>query len=193
MCTAVLELTTHTVDRKTQLQWCQIAWRYLYCSVDWRYMYIVRVRVLGLCWVSCVHSQLGYWCTWLAVCIASVLFSSNLPDEASLGNWVGLQACRSYLPSLPSVPHPVLLSRTLIYLKMMSNKRQVAHFLSSRDWKCPVRVDRRQSWENRKIFSYAIDALDFAGHLVTRCRPDLAHGPEFVQCTTVLNVSYKWH
>ena len=62
--------------------------------------------------------------------------------------------------SRTSVPHPLLLSCTLIYLKMMSNKQRVAEFLILRDWKCPARVDRMQSWENRKIFSYAIDALD---------------------------------
>jgi len=42
----------------------------------------------------------------------------------------------------------------------MSNKRQVANYFSfSRDWKCPARIDRKQSCENHTIFSYAIDAL----------------------------------
>ena len=54
----------------------------------------------------------------------------------------------------------------------MSNKRQVAHFLSfSRYWKCPVRVDRRLSWENCKILSYTIDALG----IVTVHRSRLTH------------------
>jgi len=41
-----------------------------------------------------------------------------------------MYACRTYLRSLPAVPHPLLLSCTLIYLKMMSNKWRVALFLS---------------------------------------------------------------
>ena len=64
------------------------------------------------------------------------------------------------LPSLPSVPHPLLLSCTLIYLKMMSNKWRVAHFfLIFQDSKCPARTYRKQSCDNRRIFSYAINAL----------------------------------
>jgi len=58
--------------------------------------------------------------------------------------------------------HP--LSCTLIYLKMMSNKWRVAHFLISRDWKCPTRTYRKQSCDNRTIFSYAIDALPKMSH-----------------------------
>ena len=55
----------------------------------------------------------------------------------------------------------VVLSWKLIYLYRMSNKRQVANFFSfSQDWKCPARIDRNQSCENRTIFSYAIDALN---------------------------------
>jgi len=54
----------------------------------------------------------------------------------------------------------VVLSCKLIYLNIMSNKRWVANFFSfSRDWKCRARIDRKQSCENRTIFSYAIDAL----------------------------------
>jgi len=41
------------------------------------------------------------------------------------------------LPSLPSIPIPLLLSCTLIYLEMMSNKRRVAQFFNLARLKMP--------------------------------------------------------
>ena len=59
----------------------------------------------------------------------------------------------------------VVSSCKLIYLNIMSNKRQVANFFSFlRDWKCPARIDRKQPCENRTIFSNAIDALQLIPH-----------------------------
>jgi len=63
---------------------------------------------------------------------------------------------------------PVILSCKLIYLNIMSNKRRVANFSFSRDWKCPTRIDRKQSCENLTIFSYEIDVLVDCKHVIQK-------------------------
>ena len=80
-----------------------------------------------------------------ARCIASSILLMGATDLVIETEDRLKQACHTHLPSLPSVPHPRLLSCTLIHLKMMSNKRRVVHFFHSREIENAMRESRSQA------------------------------------------------
>jgi len=99
-------------------------------------------------------------------------------------------------PAAPTSPHSIPSPSTAIVLHTdpLENDEQLAascaFFSFSRDWKCPARVDRKLSWENRKIFSYTIDALDVFIFITAYYAP-LGRGIK--QWCCLMSVAYIMH